>query len=201
MISSYTATTLPIGKTVPSSVSAQTDSSNQRLVSPRFNSVVPAVAALAILTVQTTPQFSVTKFESQTASSAQVSRVGRVIKKSNREDLLTIARIREFSTYVDGWDGLDTVAPTRAAIKDAEIFARYLFSFGKINSPYISASGDGEINFYWKRDDFLIDLGFTGNGSYSYYANLPNNCEIIEDEASLNELLPQEIISFISKTV
>jgi hypothetical protein len=200
MISFYTATTLPIGKTVPSSVSTPTDRCNKVETSTRFNGVL-VVAAFAILTSQRPTEFSVIKFESKTANSPQIYRFEVVTKQSNREDLLAISRIRGFSTYVNGWDGPGTVAPTQSTIKDAEIFTRYLFTIGQIIAPYISASGDGEINFYWKRDDFLIDLGFAGNGSYSYYANLPNNCEIIADEASLRQSLPQEIISFISKTV
>ena len=38
------------------------------------------------------------------------------------------------------------------------------------NYPLISMVDDGELNFYWKYDDVRIDLGFYGNGVYSYYA-------------------------------
>ena len=117
---------------------------------------------------------------------------------SDRADLQAIARVRNLGTYVNDWNGPGTFAPTHASVEDAESFVRYLFSLGSITSPYISASGDGEIDFYWKQNGFTLDLGFVGDGTYSYYAHLPNGQEIIEDEAALDDHLPQAIVDSIT---
>ena len=116
---------------------------------------------------------------------------------SDRADLQAIARVRSLGTYVNDWNGPGTTAPTHASVEDAEAFVCYLFSLGFITPPHISASGDGEIDFYWKQNGFTLDLGFVGDGTYSYYAHLPNGQEIIEDEAALGEHLPQAIVDLI----
>jgi hypothetical protein len=112
-----------------------------------------------------------------------------------------IASIRRLGSYASGWNGPESVAPTSAAIKEAEIFARYLCGIGPIVWPYISASGDGEVNFYWKTQDWVIDLGFFGDGLYSYYARCGNGHEILEDGVDIDQPLPQEMIELIGKTV
>ncbi len=192
MISVQPVTPLPTSQTSVPSVSGQAH---------RFSSrFVPAAAALAILTNPISTPPSVSRFESKTANTPKVSSSIDIAKATNREDLLAIARIRMFRTYADGWNGPESVAPTRATIKEAETFARYLFGIGSIVPPYISASGDGEVNFYWKTSDWVIDLGFFGDGLYSYYARFENGHEILEDGASLNKPLPQKIVELIGKT-
>lgn len=133
--------------------------------------------------------------------SSNVQRSKFFSRESGRDDLHTIARIRSLKIYKDGWNGPDSVSPTRKAVEHAEAFARYLFRLGEIHVPYISASGDGEINFYWTGNGFTLDLGFTGDGYYSYYARLPDGGEIIEDEAVFDEPLPKEIITLVTKAV
>jgi hypothetical protein len=185
-------TQLPTGQTSMPSVSPQ--------ISPRRGIMaVPVAAALAILTTTISTQLSVSRFESKTTGGSKVNRVVDIAKPTNREDLRAIARIRMFRTYADGWNGPETLAPTSASIKEAEVFARYLFGIGPIITPYISASGDGEVNFYWKARDWMIDLGFFGDGLYSYYVRFENGQEILEDGKCLSKPLPQEIVELISK--
>jgi hypothetical protein len=137
--------------------------------------------------------------KSPTPTRSEVSR-GIVLNESDREDHPMISRIRTLAAYENGWDGPESIAPMRSTVEDAELFARYLFSIESVHLPHVSASSDGEINFYWKNDGFLLDLGFDGDGYYSYYAHLPNGGEIIENGASLAKSLPQEIIDLIRKT-
>jgi hypothetical protein len=110
-----------------------------------------------------------------------------------------IAKIRKLGTYHSGWNHLDSVAPSRATINDAERFARNL-ELSSIHLPHISAADDGEINFWWDRDGLYIDLGFFGDGSYSFYARLPNGKEITEDEAPIAQSLPSELLSLLKKS-
>jgi hypothetical protein len=195
MIPVQPVTQLPTGYTSALSVSGQVDRFGGR--------VAPAVAAVAILTNPISTPRSVSRFESKTTNTPEVSGIidiAKTAEATNREDLLAIARIRMLRTYVNGWSGPESVAPNSNTIKEAEIFARYLFGIGPIVSPYISASADGEVNFYWKTRDWMIDLGFFGDGIYSYYARFENGHEILEDGADLNQPLPQEVIELIGKT-
>jgi hypothetical protein len=108
-----------------------------------------------------------------------------------------ISTIRRLGSYESEWNGPGTVAPTPSTVHDAAVFLRYLFGHSLGMPPHITASGDGEINFYWKREGFILDLGFQGDGFYSYYADLPNGHEMMEDAAALSQPLPQEIVTFI----
>ena len=40
--------------------------------------------------------------------------------------------------------------------------------------PHISLATDGEINFFWNLVNFRLDLGFFGDGTYSYYGENNN---------------------------
>lgn len=115
-----------------------------------------------------------------------------------RGDLKAIARIREFSNYVDGWDGDEGIAPSEKAIKQAEAFAR-LLPFDEIYAPHISLASDGEINFLWNLQDFRFDLGFYGDGRYSYYGRTVSGEEFMADERSVDTTLPDRIIELIEK--
>jgi hypothetical protein len=120
-----------------------------------------------------------------------------IVPETNQLFDRAISNIRRLGSYASGWNGPGTVAPTPSTVQDAEVFLRYLFGHSLGISPHISASGDGEINFYWKREGFILDLGFQGDGFYSYYADLPNGREMMEDAAALSQPLPEEIVNFI----
>lgn len=111
----------------------------------------------------------------------------------------TIARIRELGTYSWGWNRPDSVPPASTTVSDAVKFARTL-DLAFLHLPHISAADDGEINFWWDIDGLYIDLGFFGDGSYSFYAKLPNGKEIIEDETPVSRSLPRELLSSLQKT-
>ena len=161
--------------------------------------LIPVSATAKPVAVSTSVE-SIASFSQTSKSTTQSSKVRRTVDFANgmdRADLQVIARVRSMGTYVKDWNGLGTSAPTHAAVEEAESFVRYLFSLGSIMPPYISASGDGEIDFYWKQNGFTLDLGFVGDDTYSYYAHLPNGQEIIEDEAALGEHLPQAIVDLL----
>ncbi|MBL1177136.1 hypothetical protein [Pantanalinema sp. GBBB05] len=165
--------------------------------SVRVGSATFAACMLITFSTSVASPPAITPIKSATAQPPVASRSVFPIKETHRKDLKAIARIRMLGTYKAGWAGTESVGPSRSAVEHAEEFARYLFSLGEIHVPYISASGDGEINFYWNRDGFTLDLGFKGDGFYSYYALLPNGEEMIEDAASLGTGLPIEIVDLI----
>lgn len=85
-------------------------------------------------------------------------------------------------------------------VRDADLFAKSLIKLGTVKTPHVSINTEaGEIDFYWEADGSILDLGVTGDGTYSYYARLPEGKELIEDGASIGESLPIEIIETFLK--
>lgn len=118
----------------------------------------------------------------------------------NRPDITVLSRIRELGTYENGWNRPDSVAPSFTTVNDAEQFARAL-DLNSIHLPNIGAADDGEITFLWNLGDgFYMDLGFVGNGSYSYFARLPNGEEIIIDKAPIKLPLPEMIMACLRRS-
>ena len=168
----------------------------QTALQPRSRIAAAALLCIALSTSTPSPT-TASPFESATSTPPAVRRSVFPLRETEREDLRAIARVRSLATYKDGWDGSGSIAPSRTTIEHAEEFLRYLFNLGVIDVPYISASSDGEINFFWKKNSLTLDLGFTGDGYYSYYASFPDGAEIVEDAAALNDPLPKEITNLI----
>lgn len=111
-----------------------------------------------------------------------------------------ISRVRPLGALPRGWDNYDGIAPTNQAIDDAETFAiNHLFAFEKC-MPEISPASDGEVNFCWRNEAGLLDLGFYGDGVYSYYAKLADGREFMEDAALVTQHLPEEILAVIYRS-
>ena len=110
-----------------------------------------------------------------------------------------IDKIRDLKAYEEGWyDGERGTPASQEAIKEAETFVKTL-PLEMIHSPYISLAADGEICFWWDIDTITIDLGFYGDGSYSYSAELDDGLELEKDEVSPTCSLPQEILNKLQK--
>jgi hypothetical protein len=117
---------------------------------------------------------------------------------TQRQDIKMITRVRELASYKMGWDGFDGRPPSKEAVDEAEKFIISLSKYN-ISEPSISLASDGEINFYWKNNDFLLDLGFFGEGVYSYYAKKSSGEEYIQDDIKIDAPLPKTIIKLITK--
>ena len=113
-----------------------------------------------------------------------------------RQDLKMKTEVRKLASYKEGWSGLGSVPPKRESVEEAERFIS-IITKDNVLEPYISLAADGEINFYWKNDDFLLDIGFFGDGVYSLYAKVRSEQEIIEDDLSLEYPLPESVASLI----
>ena len=107
--------------------------------------------------------------------------------------------IQAIAKYQEGWDGEDAKAATDKAVKEAKDFVYWLASRGKLlgqTVPHISLANDGEVNFLWRTERGVLDLGFYGTGTYSYYAKIHDtqlNEEFGDDD------LPSEDIGFNAK--
>lgn len=109
---------------------------------------------------------------------------------------IIISRIQALRNYSDGWNGPDSVGPSDQTIKDAEQFANSI-DFDSIHMPNVSLANDGEISFFWDIKGLYLDLGFLGDGSYSFYAKPPKGKEVIVDNAPLSRPLPQNILNHL----
>jgi hypothetical protein len=117
---------------------------------------------------------------------------------ASRIDVQMLARIRQLAIYPHGWDGADGQAPSQAAVRDAECFTRILVH-DDVYAPSISLATDGEINFFWMLPHFRLDLGFYGDGTYSYYGTTTTGDEFLADEVSISTPLPAQILQLIRK--
>lgn len=120
-----------------------------------------------------------------------------VLKKVNIEKV--ISGIRELAKYKKGWyDGIEGIPATLQTIEDAIAFAKNL-DFNYIHIPYISLARDGEVNFWWDLETIKLDLGFYGDGTYSYYAKLKNGEKFFGDDEDLKSTLPSKILDTLKK--
>ena len=85
--------------------------------------------------------------------------------------------------------------PSDQAFEDAKTFILTL-PLTKIKNPCIHVAADGEVNFQWSGSDFKIDLGFYGDGKFSFYAAKAGRAPIIGDEVLVDSGLSNDLISF-----
>lgn len=135
--------------------------------------------------------------DADTARSFTTALVKDQILNPERADLKFIARIRELGMYADGWDGAEGQAPSGGAVNDAEKFARSFLQDDGLKEPMISLAADGEIAFLWTLPDIRLDLGFYGDGTYSYYGRSPTGKEFIADDESIETPLADELLKLI----
>ncbi|MCI0562740.1 MAG: hypothetical protein MN733_30025 [Nitrososphaera sp.] len=123
------------------------------------------------------------------------------ILNRERSDLKLIARIRELGTYADGWDGAEGRSPSRSAVNDAEHFARSFLQKEELKKPIISLAADGEIAFLWALPSVRLDLGFYGDGTYSYYGRSSSGEEFMSDDGeSIHTPLPEKLMELIGRS-
>lgn len=121
--------------------------------------------------------------------------------KQELENLQTYHKIRDilvsYENLNEGWDGYDAEKPDETIIKQAKVFLNNLYKYDfELPKPMISS--DGEISFYWKKDDNYIEISIDDNETFSYYAKV-NDKEIDGEELSLKQNIPYELDDIIKK--
>lgn len=124
-------------------------------------------------------------------SSARMSEGGTM----NRA-LTTLASLRQLA---DGWAGYESKGPESRTIADAEVFAQVVLAEPAILEPIISPACDGEVNFFWENQHITLDLGFYGDGFYSFYAKTEDGEEFFGDHQSIDSMLPTKIVEHLLK--
>lgn len=92
---------------------------------------------------------------------------------------------------------LESRYPTPKAFADAREFASRL-DLNSCDFPMVNMAGDGEINFFWRResDGLKVDLGFYGTETYSCYARKGYR-EIFADDVRVADGLRDDIAALL----
>ncbi|ABP60034.1 hypothetical protein [Enterobacter sp. 638] len=109
-----------------------------------------------------------------------------------------INQLDRIGLLVDGWLGPDSVAPNTEAINEAKYILMEIIEKNALTVPKIRAVADGEINFYWNTDGYLIDMAFFGEGAYSYYYKNKLNGEEEYDDVSIDKGFSQKMLALLS---
>jgi hypothetical protein len=83
--------------------------------------------------------------------------------------------------------------PIASAFADAVTFAKST-DLHWTPLPNIHLASDGEVNFLWRNKGIHIDLGFYGNGKFSYYAESPVKEPMYGDDLDASAGMPQELL-------
>jgi len=106
-----------------------------------------------------------------------------------------INKLKSYKLYQKGWDGYEGTPPPEQAIVDSINFLERLPKSCPV--PYVSLGGDGEIGFFWEIDNIFVDIGFSGDETFSYFARDKENRKFFGDDIHLSNEFPCELIKVI----
>lgn len=87
---------------------------------------------------------------------------------------------RKYGALPDDWDGENGYAPAPLDIENAVAFMEHIPDKG-IASAKLMVAGDGDVGFYWRHDNFYLEIGFQ-DGNISFYGKMPEGEKIGGDE-------------------
>ena len=86
--------------------------------------------------------------------------------------------------------------PDERAFEDAVTFVK-AWSSSTIRMPDVGLADDGEVNFLWEAADMHVDLGFYGDGTFSYYARDGDRKEYADDDVPAHVGLPKDLLAIL----
>ncbi len=119
--------------------------------------------------------------------------VTRIIDYSDQ----VITQIREIGMLNNGWHREGSLGASQKALDEAERFARSI-DWQHHEPPIVSLTEDGEINLIWQTDALYLDLGFDGDGTYSYYGKATDGKIFLGDNFPTGDPLPAELLALMS---
>lgn len=130
-----------------------------------------AVNSFAMGASPATANFDFWFWERSEASTRTSTEISIPNLENNYREITYFQLLKELNDYLDlshGWDGPDSIPPTRKAVDDAiQLIQALPISF----APAIPmVAGDGEIGLYWESGDVYVELSFWGNGLITYFA-------------------------------
>lgn len=115
-----------------------------------------------------------------------------VFQNNPTKDLLDrLAELKK--TYSTPWLPGSTI-PTEIAFQNAKDFVSTL-PLSYIPKPAIHVASDGEVNFHWAGPNFQIDLGFYGDGKFSYFGSKDGSQPIFGDDIPVQNGAPNQLIA------
>lgn len=106
-----------------------------------------------------------------------------------------IFTLRSYRTFEKNWDGYGGKPANQGAVEDALDFLKLLPKH--ITLPYSGLAGDGEVDLIWDQENAFIDLSFSGDKTYSFYARNSAGIEKFGDNTPLSNTPPTELIEII----
>lgn len=176
--------------------SVDTDSTAEKIELQKKNqyfntTMVPVLMAAGLvlshpidIPTNATPDFSIASHQNQ---------IGFISETDFEKNIIN--KIESFRRYPKNWDGYNGIAAPADAVNDALLFLEKL-PFG-VSEPRPGLSGDGEIGLFWETDEVFVDIGFVGNGKYTFYAKDEEGVEYIMDEADISNVLPETLLKLI----
>lgn len=73
-----------------------------------------------------------------------------------------------YKSFVDGWDGEGSVAPSSQDVHEAIAFVEMLRPY--LPLPGAMLSSEGQVGLYWNTPNAYVDINFEDNGTISIYA-------------------------------
>lgn len=110
-----------------------------------------------------------------------------------------LSKLEGLKQLENGWAGYDSKKPDLRSLDEAAAFACRILSRSAILEPIISPATDGEVSFFWESSHITLDLGFYGDGSYSFYAKTEDGEEFFGDHYSIDVELPSKIYEHLQK--
>ena len=107
-----------------------------------------------------------------------------------------IEKLKTYQSLPEGWDGESGVAPDVQTVLLGISFLAKL-NESRLPLPKSSLSSQGELGFYWERNDVFVDVGLEADGTISYFAK-SSDSKIGMDNVSIESGLPQDLMSFIN---
>lgn len=86
--------------------------------------------------------------------------------------------------------------PTQRAFDDAEAFVNAWPSV-RLQKPDVGLADDGEVNFLWKGPELHVDLGFYGDGTFSYFARDRDGTRHAGDDLNASDGLPENLVAIL----
>lgn len=193
-----------MGRTVSGNYSSPSFGDTIYVVAPQRGLKRALATSLVLIVANTTTEAEAAKpktFDVSLASTSAASpspignrSAGKLI---DQEHDRIITKIREIGMLDDGWHREDSVGATSTAVDEAERFARSI-DWRHHAVPAVSLTEDGEINLLWQTEALYLDLGFVGDGTYTFYGKSSDGQTFLGDDLPIGDPLPGDLRALMS---
>ena len=108
-----------------------------------------------------------------------------------------VGHLRTFKFLQRNWNGYEGVPPSDRAVEDCVHFLKQLMT-RVLPDPMVG--GDGEVGLFWENSEYAVEVGFMGDGHYSYCVMKAEDQSSFEDEGVNLDDLPEELETGLDRT-